>query len=458
MSVLDCSFTDIAEKEDYSFDNNNSIKKNIEKWNNSFKYSLNLFSDIDIAKNKVVNIRDKSIYNLDTLVFTFESNFNKNGGKVCFAQTTKDVNEIISKIIKERQIKSVVLSKSNLLEEISIRNFLKKKSVDYSNSDIGDFIVYSENNKPSHIVNSAIHHNLDEISQIFSANYGVDENANAQEIVKVASQKINENILGADAFITGANFLVADTGSIVFVENEGNILKSSLTAKTQIIIAGIDKVVSSLSDLNILLPMLSTHATGQNMTTYTDIVSGVDVESREEIYIIIVDNNRTNLLSDKTLRTALRCIHCGACANVCPIYKNIGGYAYNCTYPGPLGLIISPYIEKDEDNKHLPFVTTLCGKCREVCPAHININNLILHTRKDIIDNGLHTIEDEQFIKSLYKKTIKRRRMNRGSAGIKNWKLQRKLRKLWGSRRNLPKFAQTPFSVMYTENKERNNK
>lgn len=449
------SFVDILVNKFCSFERGQIVKNNSERWKKRFDSSVKQFSDVSYVKKKIEYSRNKCLYNIENQIFNFEKKFIDNTNrKMFFAQTDKDVYDIISRIIKEENISNVVFSKSNLLDEISLNSYLKKKQLNVTKTNIGDFILELEHGKPSHIVTSTYHKNLEEISSLYNKEFGTDENITAQDVIDIASKKIKENIKGADALVSGANFLVSETGSIVFIEDEGDINRAMSMVKTHIIIAGMEKIISNLKELNYLLPVVSTFATGQNLASYITIITKNPkriIGENQKIFLILVNKGRTDLLQSAVSRNILKCIRCGACANVCPIYKNLGGNVYNCVYPGPLGLILATNIESSKEYKDLPYACTLCGKCKDICPAGIDLTTLIIQARKDVIEKDIHSLNDQELIMLLYKKTLKRKRMNGFHYGFKQWRFEKVISKQWGNKRVVPKFSRKTFSEKYID-------
>ena len=259
--------------------------------------------------------------------------------------------------------------------------------------------------------------------------------------------------------ITGANFLIADTGGVAVTENEGNGLMSISFPRVQIAIAGIEKIIPSLADLDIFWPLLATHGTGQNITVYNSISSGPrqldETEGPEEMYVILLDNGRTQLLAQQEQRQALYCIRCGACLNGCPIYKGVGGHAYGSTYSGPIGSVITPHYKGMEEFKHLSYASSLCGKCTEVCPVRIELHKLLLLNRRDSVDQHTQP-RSENWVYAIWKRAmLSRTLMNLGGSGIRNFVLKNFFSKSWGSRRELPKVADRSFNQQWRDRMKR---
>jgi L-lactate dehydrogenase complex protein LldF len=276
-----------------------------------------------------------------------------------------EANKKILDILKAKNLESVVKSKSMTTEEIGLNAFLENQQIETIETDLGEFIVQLSGEKPYHIVTPAMHKSKTDIAQLFNEKFEWDINLSAEEMTRKVRSKLRNKFFNADVGITGANFLIADTGSVAITENEGNGLLSMSFPKIHIIIAGIEKVLPSINDLSLFWTLLSAHGTGQNMTVYNSIISGSKAENEsdgpQETYVILLNNRRTEILKQEKQKLALTCIRCGACLNVCPIYKNIGGHSYDTTYTGPIGAVISPWLNGIKDYKHLSFASTLCG-------------------------------------------------------------------------------------------------
>ncbi|MDL2239548.1 LUD domain-containing protein [Bacteroidales bacterium OttesenSCG-928-K03] len=442
------TFIEYAE-ENSGIEINKAITDNMIRWEKGLNYASSQFSDINLAKAKLVSIKEKNLYNLNSVIGRFEKNFTSNGGQLYIVSNTKDVLDIVNRIIKEEKIKNVLLSKSSTLEEVGIKEAINKKAEEITFTNIAEHIEKISHKKSSHLVSSLVGYNIDECFEIVKEKYEIDDNILTNEgITQFISEKIEKKIEDADMVITGANALIAETGSVVIVENEGNTLKSAAFAKNHIVIAGIDKLLGMIKDLDLLFPMLSTFSMGQKTATYGTIITPTK-EKNKNLFVILVNNERTELLKNSNVRSLLRCIKCGACSNVCPVYKKVGGYAYNNAFPGPYGVIASPNIESLKAYKHLPYTSTLCGKCSTVCPVNINIHNLIVNTRNETIEKEVHSLSDEKIIKVLYNKTIKRRKMK--STPFGNFRYVRLLKKPWGNQRELPEFAKNSFSKQFIE-------
>jgi L-lactate dehydrogenase complex protein LldF len=258
----------------------------------------------------------------------------------------------------------------------------------------------------------------------------------------------------AQAGITGCNFLIADPGSIALTENEGNILFSSGIPQVHIVLAGIDKIIPAAGDLDTLWPLLATYGTGQKITSYNTIINGPkgakDTDGPQEVYVILIDNGRSSLLAKKEQRPALTCIKCGACSNVCPVYKTIGGHAYGIINPGPIGAVTAQHLQPKEGFSHLSGASTLCGKCDQVCPVNIEIHNLLVENRRENAENEKHGLIENYVWKMIIGAMLNRKKMNRGET-FKNLIIKSSYKKDWGERREFPELAKKSFNQLWRE-------
>jgi L-lactate dehydrogenase complex protein LldF len=338
-------------------------------------------------------------------------------------------------------------------EEIHLNHHLEKENIESIETDLGEYIVQQRNEPPYHIVTPAMHLSKEDVAKTFHEKFNLPVNSTPKEIAGFVRTHLREKYMDAGAGITGANFLVADSGAVVVTENEGNAMMSVSFPKIHIAIAGLEKIIPSLTDLDLFLPLLATHGTGQNVTVYNSLFTGPrfqkEEDGPEDMYVILLDNGRTELLAKENQRQALSCIRCGACLNACPVYQNVGGHAYGTTYSGPIGSVITPYLRSMKDFKHLSFASSLCGRCTEVCPVKIDVHKLLLYNRGDSVAQGLAP-GSERWIFFFWKKAmLNRETMNKGGAKAKNFILRNFFQKSWGPRRELPVIAPRSFNQMW---------
>ncbi len=428
---------------------------NISQYDKKVVDGKHQFDDLEVAKQRAAMLKWKVIENLDQYLVEFESNFTKRGGKVIWARNAEEAIQELLRILKKANAKTVVKAKSMTTEEIHVNEALTEEGIESIETDLGEFIVQLRGEHPYHIVTPAMHLSKEDVAKTFNEKFNMPLASTPKEITAFVRERLREKYQKADVGITGANFLIADTGSVAVTENEGNALMSISFPRIQIAIAGIEKLIPSLTDLDLFWPLLATHGTGQNITVYNSISSGPrqegEIDGPDELYVILLDNGRTNLLASPDQRQALSCIRCGACLNACPIYKGVGGHSYGSTYSGPIGSVITPHYEGMEQFKHLSYASSLCGRCTEVCPVKIDLHKLLLYNRRDSIDQKLNPKTDN-FIFYIWKKAmLNRKLMNTGGSGIKNFVLRNFFSSKWGDRRELPVIAPKSFNQLWVE-------
>ncbi|MBU8905523.1 LutB/LldF family L-lactate oxidation iron-sulfur protein [Desertibacillus haloalkaliphilus] len=335
-------------------------------------------------------IRQHTLENLDYYLEQLAENVVKKGGHVYFAQTAEEANEYVQSIAKQKQAKKVIKSKSMVTEEISMNEALEAAGCEVIESDLGEYILQiDDHDPPSHIVAPALHKNKDQIRDTFHEKKGYENTSKPEELALFAREQLRGEFLEADIGITGCNFAVAESGSISLVTNEGNARLASTLPKTQITVMGMERIVPTWEELDVLVSMLCRSAVGQKLTSYITGLTGPkeegDVDGPEEFHLVIVDNGRSNILGTE-FQSALQCIRCAACINVCPIYRHIGGHSYGSIYPGPIGAVLSPLLGGYDDYKELPYASSLCGACTEACPVKIPLHDLLIKHRRNMIE------------------------------------------------------------------------
>jgi L-lactate dehydrogenase complex protein LldF len=455
MTSIADEFLVAAEDKAFDRDHRRILNYNIGKYDAAVERGLSRIANLENAKRKAHVIKWKVMENLDKFLPEFESNFQRRGGKVIWANDVAEAQAEILQIMQRANAKTVVKSKSMVTEEIHLNEFLESHQMESLETDLGEYIVQLLGQKPYHIVTPAMHLSKDDIAKLFHERFDTPIDATPEQLTLKARELLREKYLTADVGITGANFLIADTGSIAISENEGNARLCTTFPKIHITVVGIEKIIPSMADLDLFWPMLSTHGTGQNLTVYNSIISGPrqadETDGPEEMYVILLDNGRTNLLAQKEQRQGLYCIRCGACLNACPIYKNVGGHTYNTPYSGPIGSVITPHMRGMEDFKHLSYASSLCGNCSEVCPVKIEIHKMLLLNRRDAVKEGIVT-RKERWGWSLWKKgMLTRKWMDFFSGKTKNFILNRFFKKSWGFFRDMPVVAEKSFSKQWVE-------
>jgi L-lactate dehydrogenase complex protein LldF len=448
-------FIKASEKKAFDKNHRKTINFNISRYDAAVPKGKQQYQNLNLAKERASHLKYKAINDLDKYLVEFEANFITRGGKVVWAQDGDEAIKEILNILKKYDARYVVKSKSMITEEIELNHHLQENKVESLETDLGEYIVQLAGEKPYHIITPVMHKSKEDIAELFHEKFGVPKDATPEQITAFVRRLLRDKFTSADVGITGANFLIADIGGIALTENEGNGVMTVSFPKIQISIVGIEKIIPSLKDLDLFWPLLSTHGTGQNITVYNTILTGPRQENETdgpvEMYVVLLDNGRTELLEQEEQRRALSCIKCGACLNGCPIYKNIGGHAYGTTYSGPIGSVITPYMRGLEEFKHLSFASSLCGKCTEVCPVKINLHELLLYNRNDSVEQGF-TTKIDRFVMYVYKKAMmKRWLLEKGSPKIKNYVLRKFFSKPWGPRREIPVINSKSFNRLWRE-------
>ncbi len=460
MSKLATDFIHTSDTKAFDLDHRRIINYNIGKYHVAVERGLSKLANLENSKRKAHTIKWKVMENLDKLLPEFESNFQKKGGKVIWANDIEEAQNEILQIIKKAGAKTVIKSKSMATEEIHLNEFLEKNHIEALESDLGEYIVQLLGQKPYHIVTPAMHLSKEDIAKLFNEKFGTPIDSTPEQLTMKARELLREKYTSYDIGITGGNFLIADSGSIALTENEGNARLTTTFPKIHIAIVGIEKVIPTMNDLDLFWPMLSSHGTGQNLTVYNTILGGPkqgnESDGPEEMYVILLDNGRTNLLAQKEQRQALYCIRCGACLNACPVYKNIGGHTYETTYSGPIGSIITPHMAGMKEFKHLSYASSLCGKCTEVCPVKIDIHKMLLLNRRDSVQQGLSPLSENMGWKGWKTGMLKRKTMDMFGGKFKNLMLRTFFKKSWGKHRELPKVAEKSFSKQWKEQDQNN--
>lgn len=450
-------FLEASEKKAFDPAHRKTIKYNIAQYNKKVEEGKEQFSNMELARTRAAALKQKAVDNLEKYLIEFEAAFIKRGGKIIWAQDSEEALRESLQIMKRVNAKTVVKAKSMTTEEVHFNEELEKAGIESIETDLGEYIVQLRNEPPYHIVTPAMHLSKEEIAKTFNEKKGTPLDWTPEQITNYVRLQLRERYSKAEVGVSGANFLIADVGAVAVSENEGNGLMSMAFPKVQIVIAGIEKVVPSLLELDLFWPLLATHGTGQNMTVYNTVYTGPkqsgEADGPDEMYIILLDNGRTTLLAETEQRRALSCIRCGACLNACPVYQTVGGHTYGTTYSGPIGSVITPYMRGMEEYKHLSFASTLCGKCTDVCPVKIDIHKLLLLNRSDFVQKGFST-KTENWVWFFWKGAMmKRSKMDKGGAKLKNFMIKQFFKKQWGDRRDLPQVAPKSFNQMWRERK-----
>ncbi|MFN8308282.1 MAG: LutB/LldF family L-lactate oxidation iron-sulfur protein [Ferruginibacter sp.] len=430
------------------------INFNIGRYNAVVPKGKQQFADVHLARERAKNLKWRAIETLDQQLEEFELNFTKRGGKVIWAENSEQAIEEVLKICKEKNCKTLVKSKSMVTEEIHLNKALEANGIESVETDLGEYIQQLDGEPPYHIVTPAMHKSKEDVARLFNKKLGTPINYTPEQLTLKAREVLREKYVQAEVGVTGANFIISDIGAVAVTENEGNARLSCSFPKTHIAIVGIEKMIPSLTDLGLFWPLLATYGTGQKITVYNTLIAGPRQENEadgpDEMYVILLDNGRTNILQNPKQRESLYCIRCGACLNACPIYKNIGGHAYGTTYSGPIGSVITPHLQGLEEFKHLSYASSLCGNCTEVCSVKINLHELLLENRSEAVESGLVPFSEKMAWKLWRIASLKRGLMNLGNGNIKN-KVVNGMFKGWKERRSNLQFSQKTFNQLWKE-------
>ncbi len=430
------------------------INFNIGRYNAVVPKGKQQFADVHLARERAKNLKWRAIETLDQQLEEFELNFTKRGGKVIWAENSEQAIEEVLKICKEKNCKTLVKSKSMVTEEIHLNKALEANGIESVETDLGEYIQQLDGEPPYHIVTPAMHKSKEDVARLFNKKLGTPINYTPEQLTLKAREVLREKYVQAEVGVTGANFIISDIGAVAVTENEGNARLSCSFPKTHIAIVGIEKMIPSLTDLGLFWPLLATYGTGQKITVYNTLIGGPRQENEadgpDEMYVILLDNGRTNILQNPKQRESLYCIRCGACLNACPIYKNIGGHAYGTTYSGPIGSVITPHLQGLEEFRHLSYASSLCGNCTEVCSVKINLHELLLENRSEAVESGLVPFSEKMAWKLWRIASLKRGLMNLGNGNIKN-KVVNGMFKGWKERRSDLQFSQKTFNQLWKE-------
>jgi L-lactate dehydrogenase complex protein LldF len=353
--------------------------------------------EFDALRDSARAIKDHTLANLDLYLEAYEARVTEAGGQVHWAETAEDARRIMLDICRKAGARTVTKGKSMITEEVGLNDFLEKNGIRPVETDLGEYIIQLRGEHPSHIIAPAVHLNRDQVEEDFRrvhTHLPADRDLTAPEtLLSEARQVLREQYFAADIGITGANFLVAETGTSIIVTNEGNGDLTQMLPRVHVVMASIEKLVPTLEDAAQILRVLARSATGQEMSVYTTLSTGPrregDPDGPEEYHVILLDNGRSSMLGTE-FQEMLRCIRCGACMNHCPVYHAVGGHAYGWVYPGPMGAVLTPSLIGVDKAGHLPNASTFCGRCESVCPMHIPLPRMMRHWREREFERGLN--------------------------------------------------------------------
>jgi L-lactate dehydrogenase complex protein LldF len=380
-------------------------------------------------------IKKETIENLDKYLLALEESVKNAGGQVHWARDGGEACGIIVQIARTNNVESVVKSKSMATEEIELNSAIESAGMKVVETDLGEYIIQLAGEHPSHIIAPAIHKTKEDISELFSEKLGIPYYSEPEELTKVARERLRSEFLSAGMGVSGANFAVAETGTIVIVENEGNARLTTTLPKIHVALVGIEKLIPRYEDLSLFLTLLARSATGQKSSTYVSFITGpkreTDTDGPEEFHLVLLDNGRSDILASEETRESLYCIRCGACLNNCPVYRHVGGHSYGWVYSGPIGAIINPQLMGIDKAPELPFASSLCGACRDVCPVKIDFPKVLLDLRSQVVErNGKANRVGGHFLEKL---------------GIKLWRLMVEHKSLYEAANKMSYYLQTPW-------------
>jgi len=349
-----------------------------------------VFHSWEHARDAASEIKWDAINHLDQYLTEFTEKIEARGAHVFWASDGAAAQNYIVQLIREKNARRIIKSKTMTSEEIHLNDALEKAGFEVTESDLGEYIVQLRSEPPYHLVFPAMHLTRGQISDIFHEKLGSEKVDNPEELTMIARRELRHKYCTADIGISGANFMIAETGMISITENEGNARLTTSLPRVHVVLVGIEKVLPKMKDLALFLPMLATAGAGQQLTCYNTLIGGPrqndEDDGPEEMHIVLLDNRRTELLADAEQRDALHCIRCGACLNVCPIFKNVGGHSYGTTYQGPIGSVITPHLRGLQEWKHLSYASSLCGACTQACPVKIDLHHHLLQNRRDAME------------------------------------------------------------------------
>jgi L-lactate dehydrogenase complex protein LldF len=349
--------------------------------------------DFEAVRTAAVEIRNRSLKHLDVWLELFERKATEAGATVLYAESPEQAANLVAEIAKRHGVKKAIKSKSMVSEELSLNEVLEKAGVHVRETDLGEYILQINNSEPpSHIIAPVVHKDKEQIADLFEKVHHLPRKTDIPEMTREAREILRPQFLAADMGITGGNFVIAETGSVALVTNEGNEGMCTIVPKIHVAITGIEKVVPTLEDFATLMRLLPRSATGQSISNYVSLLTGVkaptELDGPEHMYFVLVDGGRTSLLGGD-FEEMLRCIRCGACMNHCPVYQKIGGHAYGWVYPGPMGSVLTPSYKGLENALDLPQAATLCGECHVVCPVKIPLPELLRKLREQQFERHL---------------------------------------------------------------------
>jgi L-lactate dehydrogenase complex protein LldF len=422
------------------------------------------FPEGEALRDRARAIKEATLQRLDHYLEQLADNVERLGGRVHYAATAEEARDIVLRIGTDSGARMAVKTKSMATEEIELNEALEHAGITPVETDLGEYIIQLAHEKPSHIIAPAIHKTKGQVAELFARELKRQVAADPEVLTRIARAELREKFLRADLGITGANFLVADTGTVVLVTNEGNGRMVTSLPRVHVALVGVEKVVPTMTDLMVFLAILAKSATGQKLSVYTTLVRGPrrpdELEGPDELHLVLLDNGRIRQLAGP-LRESLYCLRCGACLNVCPVYRQIGGHAYGHTYPGPIGILATAMLHGERSVRELAHASSLCGACAEACPVRIDIPRMLIELRQRGVE-ARHGSAAERFVFRRVAWLLRRPRLYRLAAPVARL-LQRPflragvIRTLplffgqWTRGRDLPPVAPRTFTERWAE-------
>jgi L-lactate dehydrogenase complex protein LldF len=359
--------------------------------------------DADAWRDWARDVKRHVLTHLGRYLEEAEARLLANGAQVHWAENAAEAQDVVGRLVTRYGARRIVKAKSMLTEELDLNRYLEGRGIQVRETDLGEYIIQLLGQPPSHIVAPVIHLGLEECRRLFTERFGTPADASPEALAAAARAALRADFLAADLGISGGNFLAADTGTLALIENEGNIRLSTSAPRVHVALVGIEKLVPRLEDLSAFVQLTSRSATGQAIGNYVSLIHGPrraeDPDGPEAFHVVFVDNGRTRLLSDEVAWEVLRCLRCGACLNICPVYRQTGGHPYGFTYSGPIGAILAPGLLGLKEAMPLPYASSLCGACADVCPVRIPIPEILLYWRERAVEAGLVPVTERLAMK-----------------------------------------------------------
>ncbi|HUA39798.1 MAG TPA: LutB/LldF family L-lactate oxidation iron-sulfur protein [Candidatus Sulfopaludibacter sp.] len=464
MNAFARSFREAARRQTADVRQRDWIQKALAGYYTKHDEFKNRFQNWSGARDTAAAIKWDAVNHLDRYLDAFAEKLEARGAKVFWAPDGQAACDYIVGVARQHRVRSIIKSKSMTAEEIHLNEALARAGFEVVESDLGEYIVQLRREPPYHIVFPAMHLTRQQISDLFHDRLGSEPTDNPEDLTMIARRVMRRKYCEADMGISGANFAIAETGMISITENEGNARLTTSLPRLHVALVGIEKVLPKLSDLALFLPMLATAGAGQPITCYNTLYGGPrqpgEPDGPEEFHVVLLDNRRTELLADSEQRDALHCIRCGACLNVCPIFKNVGGHSYGTTYQGPIGSVITPHLRGLQDWKHLSQASSLCGACTETCPVRIDLHHHLLHNRRKAV--RARPVLREKLLQATFAIVMRRPALYQFIARIARiaQPLQRLVRgtildplRAWTKTRSFPLLAEKSFRELWRERK-----